>query len=83
MTTSDYDFDRQVLDCLYVIFHRDGDAWRRSEGTRMLRGYPVQAVAALLQRCGFLLRHVTHVDFEAFEPGISRAERVILVAEKQ
>lgn len=83
MTSSDYDFDRQVLDYLYVIFHRDGDAWRRSEGTRMLRGYPVQAVAALLQRCGFLLRHVTDMDFEAFEPGISRAERVILVAEKQ
>ena len=82
VASNTYDFDRQIHECHYLIFHRDGETWRRSEATRIRRSYPVQAVAALLQRCGFGLKHVTQMDFEDFEPGASSADRVIFLAEK-
>lgn len=80
---NEYDYERQMQMRRYTIFQRDGDAWQRQETTRTLRAFPVQAVAALLQRSGYSIMSVLNLDFETFEPGVSRAPRVIFIAEKQ
>ncbi len=79
----DYDFERQMQTRQFTIFRRDGEAWQRSVATRILRAFPVQAIATLLQRSGFTIMSVLNVNFETFEPGVSRAPRVLFVAEKQ
>jgi SAM-dependent methyltransferase len=81
-TSSDYDHERQVNERRYLVFQRAGDAWTRAEATRALRAFPAQAVATLLQRCGFQANHVLDLNFDSFEPGVSRAARIIFVAEK-
>lgn len=83
ITSSSYDFERQIHERRYLLFQRQGDNWSRSEGVRVLRGYPAQAVAALLQRCGFQVMKAVTTDFSDFEPGISRADRIFVLAQKQ
>lgn len=80
---NEYDYERQMQTRQYTIFQHDGDAWRRREATRILRAFPVQAVATLLQRSGYSIMSVLNLNFETFEPGVSRAPRVIFIAEKQ
>lgn len=82
-TTSDYDYERQINERRYLAFQRAGAAWSRLEATRALRAFPAQAVATLLQRCGFQTSHVLDLNFGSFEPGVSRAARVVFVAEKR
>jgi SAM-dependent methyltransferase len=78
-----FDHERQIHQREFDIFRRQGDLWQRDKCIRSLRGYPVQAVIALLSRCGFITRHVTHLNFEPYEPGLSQTHRVIFWAEKQ
>jgi hypothetical protein len=80
---NEYDYERQMQTRRYSIFQREGEAWRRDEASRILRAFPVQAVATLLQRSGFSIMAVLNPSFETFEPGVSRAPRVIFIAEKQ
>lgn len=79
----EFDFERQMQTRQFTIFRRNGDAWQRSDVARVLRAFPVQAVATLLQRSGFKIMSVLNLSLEVFEPGVSRAPRVIFVAEKQ
>ena len=81
-TINNYDHDRQMLQKRYVIFQREGELWRRGEVRRILRGYPVQAMATLLQRSGLELTAIVNADFEPFDISVSRAERVIFFARK-
>lgn len=83
VTTNEYDYERQMQTCQFLIFRRAGENWTRSESKRILRAFPVQAVASLLQRSGFTLRTILNGNLEVYEPGVSRAPRVIFVAEKQ
>lgn len=83
IASGSYDFERQLHERHYLVFRRSGDGWQRSEGIRLLRGYPVQAVTSLLQRCGFRVMKVVTTGFGDFEPGISRADRVFVLAQKQ
>ena len=83
ITSSSYDFERQIQEQRYFVFQRQGDAWQRSEGVRVLRGYPAQAVTSLLQRCGFQVMKAVTTSFGDFEPGISRADRIFVLAQKQ
>lgn len=80
--TNDYDYERQMQTAQYFIFRRSVDGWIRSEAKRILRAFPVQAVASLLQRSGFTLRTILNMNLETYDPGSSRAPRVIFVAEK-
>ncbi len=81
--TNRYDFDRQIHEERFLIFHQQADGWLRHEATRVLRGYPAQAIGTLLQRCGFTVRRVVTPNFEDFEPGLSQANRIIFITEKQ
>ncbi len=80
---NEYDYERQMQTRQYTVFQRDGDVWQRRETTRILRAFPLQAVATLLQRSGYSIMSVLNLNFETFEPGVSRAPRVIFIAEKQ
>jgi SAM-dependent methyltransferase len=82
-STSEYDFERQMQTLRYMIFHQQNGQWQRSEARRILRAFPVQAVASLLQRNGFQIRTILNSKLEGYEPGVSRAEKVVFVAEKQ
>lgn len=79
----EYDYERQASEQRFIVFQRSGETWRRTEATRALRAFPAQAVATLLQRCGFHASYVLDLDFASFEPGIARASRIIFVAEKR
>jgi hypothetical protein len=79
---SEYDHDRQVLQMDYTIFQRAGDLWRRSESRRTLRGFPIQATATLLQRCGYDVMTIMTTDFALYEPGMTPAARVFFVARR-
>ncbi len=81
-TINSYDHDRQTLQKRYIVFQREGDLWRRGEMRRVVRGYPVQAMATLLQRSGLELVAIVNADFEPFDLGVSRADRVIFFARK-
>lgn len=81
-TNNLYDYERQMLTRHYTIFQREGDLWRRSEARRILRAFPVQAVASLLQRQKFSNIKVLTTEFEPFDPNTSRAPRVIFSAQK-
>jgi predicted TPR repeat methyltransferase len=83
ITSGSYDFERQIQEQRYMLFRRQGDAWQRTEGVRVLRGYPAQAVASLLQRCGFQVMKAVTTGFDDFEPGTSRADRIFILAQKQ
>ncbi len=82
-STSEYDFERQMQTLRYIIFRQQNGQWQRSEARRILRAFPVQAVASLLQRNGFQIRTILNSKLEGYEPGVSRAEKVVFVAEKQ
>lgn len=79
---SDFDYERQANTTRYIIFRRQDDVWGRELATQTLRGFPVQAVAALLQRCGFSITSLQNSSFEIFDPVSSHANRVLFFAQK-
>jgi SAM-dependent methyltransferase len=81
-SSNQYDYERQIHERHFIIFHRRDDVWLRNEASRVLRAFPTQAVGQLLVRCGFQTVQVMNLDFEPFEPGTNPADRVIFVAEK-
>jgi SAM-dependent methyltransferase len=83
-TTNRYDYERQINHKDHTIFRlEDGGHWSRSAATQTLRTFPAQAIAALLQRNGFHNIRVLDLAFRTYEPGVSNAQRVIFIAEKQ
>lgn len=80
---NNYDYERQVEERRYMIFQQNGEHWTRSAATRTLRAYPAQAIAALLQRCGFAPPTLVNTDFQPYEPGVSAANRIFFIAEKR
>lgn len=80
--TNQFDYERQANTCRYTIFERSGDLWKRQEANITLRGFPVQAIVALLGRCGFSVPALVNLNFEPFDPASSRAPRVLVYAQK-
>lgn len=78
----EYDFERQVQTTDYTMFRAEDGVWHRSQAKLVLRAFPVQAVAAQLQRAGFTVSHVLGSNLEPYEVGISRAPRVFFFARK-
>ncbi len=79
----DFDYERQTLTTNTIVFQRNTNGWERKDARGILRSFPVQAVATLLQRNGFQIRAIMNTQFETYDPAISRADRVIFSAEKQ
>jgi 2-polyprenyl-3-methyl-5-hydroxy-6-metoxy-1,4-benzoquinol methylase len=81
MTQHAYDHDRQITHSHHRIFGREGELWRRSDARRTLRGYPIQAMATLLQRTGYEVLSMLITSLETYQVGESAA-RVIFIARK-
>lgn len=79
---SSYDFERQACTIDYTFFQQKNSSWARGDAQRVLRGFPIQAVAGLLGRSGLQLLNVINMNFEKFEPGISSAQRVFFIVKK-
>jgi SAM-dependent methyltransferase len=78
-----FDFERQVCTIDYGLFRQDEDGnWQREKARRLLRAYPVQAVATLLRRQGFEIMSVTDTQLDRFDLSNSRAWRVLFFARK-
>ncbi|HEX2907572.1 MAG TPA: hypothetical protein VHO69_11960, partial [Phototrophicaceae bacterium] len=80
--THQLDYERQMATTRYIIFQRQGANWQRSEGQRILRGFPVQAVGSLLQRAGLKVSGIYQLNLDPYEPGVSQASRVLFWVEK-
>jgi cyclopropane fatty-acyl-phospholipid synthase-like methyltransferase len=82
-TQTQYDYERQTHSCRYLVFRQQDTQWDYQQATRVLKAYPVQAVASLLQRRGFRIREIVTPNYETFKLGVSSAQRVIFVTQKQ
>lgn len=77
-----FDYDRQANTTRYTVFRRNGNLWGREEASQVLRGFPVQAVSALLQRIGFDIVALLTPTLQPFDPPASHADRVIWIVQK-
>jgi SAM-dependent methyltransferase len=87
LANEQFDYERNLIASRYDIFRRDSEtlqraAWVRGRTAITRRGYPVQAVAALLQRIGFSIMGLLNTNFELFDPVAARAPRVIYAVRK-
>lgn len=79
---NEYDYERQQQTIRYLIFQLHNGGWLRQEAKRVLKAFPVQAVASLLQRNQFAIRAILNDRLENHDPNSSSGTRVIFVAEK-
>jgi SAM-dependent methyltransferase len=79
---SNFDYERSVQRNDYTVFRREGEAWRRQDGFRELRAYPIQGITALLGRCGFEVLHTLNSDMGNYQASESTS-RVIIMAVKK
>jgi len=80
-----YDHERQMLNREHTIFRREGDGWQRYQARQTLRGFPLQVIASLVQRCGFAITTIMDtalapIDYSA--PNAAHAQRVIFIVQK-
>lgn len=82
--SSAFDYERQVYSGDYVVFQRAGTQWVRDAATRLLRAYPIQAVATLLRRSGFEIKEVLDETLNPLSGAApSSTRRVIFAAIRQ
>lgn len=82
ITRERYEYERQMLTRRYIVFQQNSGAWQRQEAEQILRGYPTQAVGALLQRTGYQLHAVLDPTFSVYDPTAAGIERVFFVAKR-
>ncbi|MDZ4766805.1 MAG: class I SAM-dependent methyltransferase [Chloroflexota bacterium] len=82
LANEQFDYERNLIASRYDIFRGKAGNWTRGRMAITRRGYPVQAIAALLQRIGFSIMGLFNINFEPFDPATSHAPRVIYVARK-
>lgn len=77
-----FDYERQVQQRDYIIYRKQPDnSWNRQNTQRILRAYPIQAITALVARCGLEVSFVLNTSLNPHRPGDS-TDRVIIVAKK-
>lgn len=81
--SDDFDYERQFQERRFIIFNKESENWKRREARRTLRSYPIQAVSTLLQRSKFRVNAILSENLQAYEPGQTRTNRVIIMAQKQ
>ncbi len=75
-----YDHERQTLTENITLFDRQQVGWQRVITSHQLRGYPIQAVIALLHRAGFSMMGLLNLDFQPVSAVHPNAPRVICIA---
>jgi hypothetical protein len=66
----------------YIVFQQQGLKWDRADETHVERGYPTQAVVAMLQRTGFEVAATLSPDMGPFDMQQDPYGRVVFVAQK-
>jgi SAM-dependent methyltransferase len=78
-----FDYERQLAIRNHTTFIQGADGtWLRQDTTRVVRAFPVQVIAGLLQRVGFESIQVTTPTMAPVAPTNITEERVIFVARK-
>jgi hypothetical protein len=67
----------------YMIWQLHGLKWDRADEIHVERGYPTQAVVAMLQRTGFQAIATLAPDMQVFDHEDDSRGRVVFVAQKQ
>jgi SAM-dependent methyltransferase len=79
-----FDYERQAYTGDYIVFQQANGGWQRQEAIRVLRGYPTQAVATLLRRCGFEIKDILDEQLQsAAVAKTTGAQRAIFAAVRQ
>lgn len=78
-----FNFETFTRTTRLTIWQRgDSDCWQRADEAHTARGYPVQAIRTVLERCGFELHALLSTDMQPVDPGGTLPERVVFVAAK-
>lgn len=77
-----FDYERQSSSDSFVLFMRRDSLWERQTAVRMLRGFPIQVAAALLQRAGFGIMALLNARMEAVDAAALHEPRVIVIAQR-
>lgn len=65
-----------------TIWQRGDSGWHRADEAHHARGYPVQAIRTVLERCGFKLHALLGPDMQPVDPATELPARVVFVAAK-
>lgn len=80
---NDYDHERQIATRRHTTFLRGNDGtWLRQDTVRVVRGFPLQALGALLGRVGFGSVSLLDVNLRPVNQRQINEDRVIFVARK-
>ncbi|MBN1680825.1 MAG: methyltransferase domain-containing protein [Anaerolineae bacterium] len=78
-------FSFETLSCTrrYIIWRRYNTGWQRQDEIHVERGYPTQAIIAMLERTGFRVAAMLDPDMQPFDVQHDPYGRVVFLAEKQ
>lgn len=65
-----------------TIWQRTSGGWQRADEFHTARGFPVHAIRAVLERCGFTLQALLDNEMQPVDPGADPPARVVFVAAK-
>jgi len=65
-----------------MIWQRVKSGWQRADEVHSARGYPVQAIRTVLERCGFELHALLNADMQPVDPAADPPARAVFVAVK-
>lgn len=67
----------------YIIYQQQGLRWNRTDELHVERGYPTQAIVAMLQRTGFTVLATLSPDMGPFDIQQDFSGRAVFVAQQQ
>lgn len=79
---NNFDFEAYRLHQEYSGFILQETEWARFDEDHMLRGYPVSALASMLDRAGFAVRHLLKPNMEPYTEGVDNDAQIVIIAEK-
>jgi len=79
-----YDYDRQLSTLDYDVFTRQQtNGWNRAKTKRVLRAYPLLALATLIRRTEFEIVALLDTQLNVVDASNPKASRVVFVLKKQ
>lgn len=79
-----YDYDRQNITLEYDILTRESDIlWKRTQTKRILRAYPLLALATLVKRCEFDIVAVLDTQLVLVDVANPKTSRAVFVLKRQ
>jgi SAM-dependent methyltransferase len=67
VTRDVFSYEALQLNREYIVLRGTESGWKRADETHILRGYPVQAIVALLTKAGFKLRQTLNTNLESVD----------------